>query len=137
VPVAAPTADASEQTSGTAASEGTSGTATSGPAQGDGAKGETRSEAEAGAAPEPRRKPSAPATIELRLRPPLRVAYVRIGKGKGFVAAPTAETRVGAGRQSIWWRETPDEPWRDGGSLTFEAGRRYRVRLTSSGAVLE
>lgn len=97
-------------------------------------------ETKAGPGPssEPRRKPSGRATVELRLRAPLRVAYVRLGdRGQGFPVDPMAERTVTAGRTTIWWRESPDGAWRKGKGFTFEAGRRYTVRLTTGGPVLE
>lgn len=94
--------------------------------------------APAAVVPEPSRRASAPATVKLGLRNPIRFAYVRFGRrGKSFVVDPRAERSVSAGRHSIWWKESPDAPWRDGGSFTFEAGRQYQVRLTSSGPVAE
>ena len=85
-------------------------------------------------------KPGSPqrVAVAIGLRSPLRVAYVRIGRrGRSVTVAPKASTELAAGRHSIWWRRTPDEPWIDGGELTFTAGRRHLLRLTTTGPVLE
>lgn len=107
---------------------------------GDEATGEPNdAKAPAGTATEARpRRPSGRATVELRLRSPLRLAYARLGeRGPGFPVDPKAERTVTAGRTTVWWRESPDAAWRKGKSFTFEAGRRYTVRLTTDGPVLE
>lgn len=107
---------------------------------GDEATGEPDdAKAQTGTSPDPRpRKPSGKATVELRLRNPLRLAYARLGeRGQGFPVDPKVERTVTAGRTVIWWRQSPDAAWRKGKSFTFEAGRRYTVRLTTEGPVLE
>jgi hypothetical protein len=119
------------------ASGSTGSPATDGTTDASGRDDTTGEPAEALAAHEPRKKPTAPASVELRLRAPLRVAYVRIGRGPSFAVDPKAQRSVVAGRSSIWWRDSPDAAWRDGGRFSFEAGRHYTVRLTASGPVLE
>lgn len=118
---------------------GTAGGTTAEISDGDGSSGGDGTDGRAPTEPtssSPRRPPKK-ATVKFGLRSPVRVAYVRVGRSKGFAVDPVAERSVPAGRQSIWWRATPDGPWVDGGRFTFDAGRRYQLRLTKSGPVLE
>ncbi|WP_266217050.1 serine/threonine protein kinase [Paraliomyxa miuraensis] len=107
---------------------GTTGTSPS--LEDDGSSGEAAAPASA-----TRRAPKS-AKVKFGLRSPVRFAYVRIGR-KEFSVDPVAERTLPAGRTSIWWRSSADGPWVDGGTFTFEAGRRYQVRLTKSGPVVE
>lgn len=123
------------ETAGTSTGAPSSDATSEGAAEGDDAAGEPEVAEPAPSSGAPARRKTA--TVELRLRPPLRVAYVRIGGGKGFAVDPKAERTVPAGRPSVWWRKSADAAWRDGGRFTFEANRRYTLRLTESGPVLE
>ena len=88
-------------------------------------------------APAPARKPHGSATIELRLRSPLRTAQVRFGRGKPVVVAPRAELTVPAGRPMLYWKPAEGDVWIEGKRFRLEAGRRYSIRLTTTGPLLE
>jgi hypothetical protein len=100
------------------------------------AAGEPVAAGAAAAAGERRPKATGRATVELSVDRSLRVAYVRLA-GATIVLEPRAERRVTAGRHAIWWRKTPEASWIDGGTFTFAAGRRYKVRVSSGGVTVE
>jgi len=134
---AAGSSDATTGAGGSPVVDGTTGATGPDDTTGEPIEAEAKADGAGGAAHEPRRKPTAPATVELRLRAPLRVAYVRIGRGPSFAVDPKVQRSVAAGRSTIWWRESPDVDWHDGGRFGFAAGGHYTVRLTKDGPVLE
>lgn len=118
--------DAPGSTGGSASAEAPTG----GPAE-----EATSSDGPAMETPSPR--PRGTVTIELGLRSPLRTAQVRIGRGKPVVVAPTATVTVPAGRPMIYWKPAGQDVWVEGRRVRLVAGRRYSIRLTTTGPVLE
>lgn len=133
---AAGSTSAADETSGGAAAAGDLETGPATTAEADPTTGEPVAEGPAATPSERKPKASGRATVELSVDRSLRVAYVRFG-GASFVLEPRAERRVTAGRHAIWWRKSPEASWVDGGTFTFAAGRRYKVRVSSSGVAVE
>lgn len=82
-----------------------------------------------------RRKPKAPAVVELRLRG-LRTAEVRIGKLEAIVQ-PIATLKVPAGTHAVQWRAQASAPWNKGRKVSFAAGGHVLLRVTPGGIEIE
>lgn len=87
--------------------------------------------------PAARKAPPPKVEVRLGLGGGVRLAYVRIDRRKVYVLEPFADVRLPAGSHRIEYRFTKDEPWRSGGRIRLEAGRRYKLRVTRSGPQLE
>ncbi|MCH9688911.1 MAG: protein kinase [Deltaproteobacteria bacterium] len=84
-----------------------------------------------------RRRAGRSIAVEFGLRSPLRVAYVRVGKGPEFVVAPMTTRRVPVGRATVYWKRRREDVWVKGRSFDFRAGATSSIRLTSNGPVSE
>jgi hypothetical protein len=104
-------------------------------AQGEPQKGEDVAEAKESST-EPKRS-SRPQKVELHLRlngP--RLAYIRVNRGRVFILEPAADTKLPAGRYTLFWRLFDDDPWHDGGVFKLNAGDEYTVEVTETGLEL-
>jgi serine/threonine protein kinase len=86
------------------------------------------------AKPSPAPKPRAAkkdVTVKVRL---MLVDYAELKLGsKTIVVAPSADVKVPAGKTSVKWRLSKDEPWRASGAIVLGEGLAHVVRIGSSG----
>jgi serine/threonine protein kinase len=93
-------------------------------------------EAKPRAKPTPSPKPSRPkhpppVLVKLRLKGP-RLAFVKIGRDE-YILEPAANATVRPGTHELRWKLFEDQPWNDGGRITFAPGREHTLEIHETG----
>ena len=105
-----------------------------------GSKSSRKPSSSATPAPEPVKKPDPPKatkSYKLKIRSPLTVAYVKIGKSREFVLEPMKITKLPLGKHKVMWRPSKDQPFVQGGTINLTAGDSGVIRITTGGAKVE